>query len=91
VDVSKKQIFYNNLYSNYIKEFKDEEMIDNLYSKEFQYNKELISLIENDINNKNYGNEEKILKLLLGESKTKNDTQKNQYNTRSKNPDLEKK
>lgn len=87
VDGSEKQIFYNNLYSYYIRDLQDTVIIDNLYSKEFQYNKELISLIKNDIN---YGNGEEILKQLLGEPKTKNDTPTKQHDTRSKNQDTNK-
>ena len=64
-DPDKKIIYYDKL-SNYIHDLKDEEIINNLYSKDFQYSQKLTSLIKTDIN---YKNREKILKLLL-ESKT---------------------
>ena len=72
VPVGEKEIYYNQKYIDYIKELKNKDIINNLYSKEFQYSQKLTYLIENDIN---YKNREEILELLV-ESKTKNDPQK---------------
>jgi hypothetical protein len=75
VDSSAKQIFYNNLYSNYIHDLKDEETINKLYNNQFQYSQELTSIIQNETKNV-----EEILKLLLGEPnivKTTDDPLKN--------------
>jgi len=83
-DPDKKKLYYEKPYSNYIKELKDEKIINNLYNKQFQYSPELTSLIEKDTNG------EEILEKLVEEPKTKNDTPTKQHDTRSKNQDKNK-